>query len=1075
MRSLGGAGQEDPECEKAEKTRGKVSSSYPPIFRAKPGESYAEWKRAVHFWVGGEGDQLPMCYRGPRLMVQLRDRAAQLVRHLDLQDVQKSSGMELIFKTLEASPLVKQMDKHKVDQHRRRLMALDRVPGESLESYITRANIYRVQLQALDESLAMGERFYVGHLLDHARLSRKDKAMVRTRSTCETEQEVTSAMLDLASELEGEHGYPIGFSEPNMAGHQGEEFLVQKSSTYRKPTAPRAALLAMGDHAEELDETMSTEAGDGSASVDEEAIPELIEAEKEAYALQFRAKQRMAEVKKMRHFYQKRDPEERKRELAEKMKETHCHTCGEKGHWSRECPKKRAQQVLMASNAGKSQTARPKQRAALQGIPEGIQADQEWDLLVSLCSKTEPDVGEAAARGVYMALPRVCPIPPSSCSTTGSPALLADDQYDVLWNMNELEEGVILDLGCMKNVAGTGWANQLVRKWQAQGWWFRVVPEQEQFRFGNGSTLKSRFCIQFVATFLGRSVVLAFSVVAGDCPPLLSRPTCSALSAVFDCQKHAMSSSRLKIKNYGLIQTSGGHYMMKIAEFSDASPPWEPPLDFCMAIGQEVYVVPASPVDQTAECSKHEDIPVNALERQRSSAGTFSMSEMRGERPSDEAMPGQPQQGARGRLDRGAASSSEERGRGVDVSSVLSQSSQISSFSGRLQSTRGRLATSSAEPSENQGETSVNGERPREASEHRVLRDGGSRAVGDYPSGASRHHEAETEEGGSYSEEITTSSPDGSTGRLPDPLSEMEPRTDVEHVGESEISNGDIPMEEDALAAEVQTGLGAVGRGQAVAKKPPMASEAAHEGGRIPARPPWSGEAEDEQPGDFGAGLMEDYMVDMANAEVLQEVGFHPRPPRPRNLQGEKEQATLLDQSEQEPNDLMFPAVPKDSNGEPERASESDEEVLEEKAGRPQRGLTQQFKQKIKEVLIVMDQVKKLADENPVLSVMEVFAGSATLTMMAIHSGEWKVYEPVDILLDGTEHDLNRHVVREKIRRTVRVLKPDLVVMTPPCGPWSQWQNQRRDFETLDEERRRHLPYWKLTRDIWDEQTREVA
>ena len=384
VRSLGGAGQEDPECEKAEKTRGKVSSSYPPIFRAKPGESYAEWKRAVHFWVGGEGDQLPMCYRGPRLMVQLRDRAAQLVRHLDLKDVQKSSGMELIFKTLEASPLVKQMDKHKVDQHRRILMALDRVPGESLESYITRAYIYRVQLQALDESLAMGERFYVGHLLDHARLSRKDKAMVRTRSACETEQEVTSAMLDLASELEGEHGYPIGLSEPNMAGHQGEEFLVQKSSTYRRPTAPRAALLAMGDHAEELDETMSTEAGDGSESVDEEAIPELIEAEKEAYALQFRAKQRMAEVKKMRHFYQKRDPEERKRELAEKMKETHCHTCGEKGHWSRECPKKRAQQVLMASNAGKPQTARPKQRAALQGIPEGIQADQEWDLLVPL-------------------------------------------------------------------------------------------------------------------------------------------------------------------------------------------------------------------------------------------------------------------------------------------------------------------------------------------------------------------------------------------------------------------------------------------------------------------------------------------------------------------------------------------------------------------------------------------------------------------------------------------------------------------------------------------------------------------
>ena len=27
----------------------KISSSYPPVFRAKPGESYREWKRAVGF------------------------------------------------------------------------------------------------------------------------------------------------------------------------------------------------------------------------------------------------------------------------------------------------------------------------------------------------------------------------------------------------------------------------------------------------------------------------------------------------------------------------------------------------------------------------------------------------------------------------------------------------------------------------------------------------------------------------------------------------------------------------------------------------------------------------------------------------------------------------------------------------------------------------------------------------------------------------------------------------------------------------------------------------------------------
>ena len=74
---------EDKIVEKEKKTGGRVSSTYPPTFRAKPQESYAEWKRAVEFWIGGEGSQLP-----PEL----------------------------------ESPLIKQVDKHKVHEHRRRLM-----------------------------------------------------------------------------------------------------------------------------------------------------------------------------------------------------------------------------------------------------------------------------------------------------------------------------------------------------------------------------------------------------------------------------------------------------------------------------------------------------------------------------------------------------------------------------------------------------------------------------------------------------------------------------------------------------------------------------------------------------------------------------------------------------------------------------------------------------------------------------------------------------------------------------------------------------------------------------------------
>lgn len=77
----------------------KISSSYPPIFRAKPGESYKEWKRAVGFWLGGEANTLPPELVGPRLMVQLRDRAGQLVHHLSNTDVNHKDGMKTIMET----------------------------------------------------------------------------------------------------------------------------------------------------------------------------------------------------------------------------------------------------------------------------------------------------------------------------------------------------------------------------------------------------------------------------------------------------------------------------------------------------------------------------------------------------------------------------------------------------------------------------------------------------------------------------------------------------------------------------------------------------------------------------------------------------------------------------------------------------------------------------------------------------------------------------------------------------------------------------------------------------------------
>ena len=158
----------------------------------------------------------------------------------------------------------------------------------------------------------------------------------------------------------------------------------------------------------------------------------------------------------------------------------------------------------------------------------------------------------------------------------------------------------------MKSVAGTKWVNQHIQRLRNQGRWMQAVKECESFRFGDGHELRSSFCFVFEATVLGVQTILRLSVVPGECHPLLSKPACTQLGMIIDTEFHTVSSRKLKVKNYGLSQTFGGHYALPIAEFNDTMRPVHDPPVPSQLEAVPVYVAEAKVMQYTVREPKNE-------------------------------------------------------------------------------------------------------------------------------------------------------------------------------------------------------------------------------------------------------------------------------------------------------------------------------------------------------------------------------------------------------------------------------------------------------------------------------------
>ena len=88
------------------------------------------------------------------------------------------------------------------------------------------------------------------------------------------------------------------------------------------------------------------------------------------------------------------------------------------------------------------------------------------------------------------------------------------------------------------------------------------------------------------------------------------------------------------------------------------------------------------------------------------------------------------------------------------------------------------------------------------------------------------------------------------------------------------------------------------------------------------------------------------------------------------------------------------------------------------------------------------------------IHILEIFAGSARFRQCCALSG-LKVGNSVDI---RTGFDVMTPKGRHMVMEITREQAPDVILMAPVCGPWSNMQNIQQDQQKVWEKRKRYLP-----------------
>ena len=138
----------------------------------------------------------------------------------------------------------------------------------------------------------------------------------------------------------------------------------------------------------------------------------------------------------------------------------------------------------------------------------------------------------------------------------------------------------ITDSACSRTLAGSGWLERYKELAGQCGVPYKVVTQNENFKFGGRKIYPSVRALVAWFNVQGRWLIMKISEVDTQVPLLLSRPVLAAMDMNYDIEGNVADFTKLGLKGVRLGTTSSGHPTIPVTCTGGKVPSWPSHLDW---------------------------------------------------------------------------------------------------------------------------------------------------------------------------------------------------------------------------------------------------------------------------------------------------------------------------------------------------------------------------------------------------------------------------------------------------------------------------------------------------------------